>query len=488
MPDHSLDTVARFLVGLARPDDGGDADLLGRFLAGDPAGFEGLLRRHGPMVWGVCRRIAGPDAEDAFQAAFLVLVRKAAGVSPRSAVGAWLHGVAVRTAQEARTRRLRVRQREGGPMPAETPAPATDDGARELLPLLDREIARLPDTLRDAVILCELEGRSRGEAARQLGIPEGTLSSRLAAARKRLARRLGASAGAALALAATAALPASLASAALASAAPGALIPPAVHSLAQGVLMSMTVNKAHACIAAVLAATLLVGAAGLVAQPPGDDKKKDDKPPPAAKEEKDKTKEKPPAVKELPPKPSKPSALEESLKRHEGEIARIRKAMLDEVAAAEKMNEAAAKKAKEDLAAAHKGKDRDAIKKAHEATNEAMREKSRLWRLRVDTKPPQALEARLGLTLSSPGAALRAQLGLAKDKGLVVERVTSGSPADKAGFKAHDILLELGGKAVPDSTSAFREAFAEAKLDGTEASVLRGGKPQTLKGITLPEE
>jgi len=505
MPDHGLDTVARYLVGLARHDDEGDAELLGRFLErGDPAAFEGLLRRHGPMVLGVCRRIAGPDAEDAFQATFLVLVRKAGSVSPRGAVGAWLHGGADRTSLDARTRRSRIRQREGHPMEAEPPAPPADDGARELLPLLDREIARLPAGQRDAVILCELECRPRHEAARLLGVPEGTLSSRLAAARKRLARRLGASAGAALAVAGTAAMPARLAAAVMAGLAPAALMPPAVNALLQGALMSMLVKKVQTLTVAVLALAVLAGAVGLggrdnaTAQPPGETKK-DDKPP--AKSDKDKGDDKkdkdkpPPVVKEN--QPEKPSALQESLKKHEGEIGRIRKAMLEEVAAEEKKAEAAIKKSRDDAAEAGKKRDNAAVRKAHEAGTEAQKEKSRLWRIRTDIesrirmgvpKPPAPAEARLGLGLSGPGAALRAHLGLAKGKGLVVDHVGPGSPADKAGFKTHDVLLEIGGKPVPDDLSAFRKAFADAKLDDAEASVLRAGKPQALKGLTLPAD
>jgi RNA polymerase sigma factor (sigma-70 family) len=171
-----------------------DGQLLSRFLDGrDGDAFAALVRRHGPMVLGVCRRIVGDahEAEDAFQATFLVLARRAGAVVPRERVGGWLYGVAVRTAREARSMRLR-RTAKVAPQ-AELPEPAAksaDPDCAELRLLLDRELERLPEHYRLPVVLCELEGRSRQEVARQLRIPEGTLSSRLAKARRLLARRL----------------------------------------------------------------------------------------------------------------------------------------------------------------------------------------------------------------------------------------------------------------------------------------------------------
>src|SRR5262249_26381574 len=139
---------------------------------------------------GVCRRILGnhADAADAFQATFLVLARKAASVRPRDRVGCWLHGVAWRAARKARAA-LRRRAKEK-PLPVMLPAPAASDAWADVLPLLGGDWGRLPEIYRGAVGLGELEGRPRKEAARLLGVPEGTLSSRLAAARKMLARRL----------------------------------------------------------------------------------------------------------------------------------------------------------------------------------------------------------------------------------------------------------------------------------------------------------
>src|SRR5436190_7229564 len=115
MPTGPLDDVLRRLRGLALPCDDTDERLLERFLTQREEGaFAALLRRHGPMVWGVCRRLlpCAHDAEDAFQATFLVLVRKAASVVPRGRVGNWLYGVAYRTALEARTASARRRSRE----------------------------------------------------------------------------------------------------------------------------------------------------------------------------------------------------------------------------------------------------------------------------------------------------------------------------------------------------------------------------------------
>jgi RNA polymerase sigma factor (sigma-70 family) len=183
---HLLDHLQQAGGGLT------DGQLLGRFVAArDEASFAALVRRHGAMVLGVCRRVLRDfhDAEDAFQATFLVLARRAASVVKRESVGCWLHGVAYRTALEARdlTGRRRARERQVTDMPHPEVAPAE---AQDWRPLLDRELDRLPEKYRTAVVLCDLEGQPRKEAARQLGIPEGTLSSRLAAAHKMLARRL----------------------------------------------------------------------------------------------------------------------------------------------------------------------------------------------------------------------------------------------------------------------------------------------------------
>ena len=170
-----------------------DAQLLDCFLAyQDEAAFETLLRRHGPMVLGVCQRVLGNahDATDAFQAAFLVLVSKATSIRDREKVGNWLYGVAHRTAREARAVLARRRAVEKQVQDMPHPQVQPDGMEREVLAVLDEELSRLPEKYRMPVVLCELEGRSRKDVARQLRLPEGTVSSRLATARKMLAARL----------------------------------------------------------------------------------------------------------------------------------------------------------------------------------------------------------------------------------------------------------------------------------------------------------
>ncbi len=181
---------AALLAGGDRPRDG---QLLESFLSRrDEAAFEALVHRHGPMVLGVCRRVLGNahDAEDAFQATFLVLVRRAASLRFRSLVGNWLYGVAYRTAMKAKVMAARRQARERQAVQRTEPEVPADGLWQELLPHLDRELDRLPEKYRSAVVLCDLEGKGRKEAAGLLGIPEGTLSSRLATARKMLAGKL----------------------------------------------------------------------------------------------------------------------------------------------------------------------------------------------------------------------------------------------------------------------------------------------------------
>ncbi|MFO0798130.1 MAG: sigma-70 family RNA polymerase sigma factor [Gemmataceae bacterium] len=234
-------------AGLARLAGPTDADLLTRFVATrDDAAFAELVRRHGPAVLAVCRRLTGHahDAEDAFQAAFLVLARKADRVRPGEPVAAWLVGVAVRAARNAAARAWRRRGREAlvevvPDVPAPVAEPFDPDAAAAVLD----EVGRLPEFLRAAVILCELEGRSRFAAARELGVAEGTLSSRLAAARKRLAERLAARgfAPTVLAVLAPAVVPRRLlAAAAGLTTAP---VPGSVSTLARGVLPVMDVRR-----------------------------------------------------------------------------------------------------------------------------------------------------------------------------------------------------------------------------------------------------
>jgi RNA polymerase sigma factor (sigma-70 family) len=251
----------------AGADDAGDSQLLERFLRRrDPDAFAALVRRHGPMVLGVCRRLLPEphDAEDAFQATFLVLLRRASDVGRPERLGSWLYGVAYRVALKARGREARRRRGERPLEDAPVEGGVADLIWRELRPVIDEELNRLPEKYRAPVVLCYLEGISKRAAARQLGWPEGTLSTRLHRAREILRRRLtrrglALSAGvvaAALSRGATAAaVPAPLAAAAVAPPAPAA-----VAALAEGALRAMWWNKVK-LLTAVCAALLL--AAGL---------------------------------------------------------------------------------------------------------------------------------------------------------------------------------------------------------------------------------
>src|SRR5262245_49362795 len=170
-----------------------DGQLLESFVASrDEAAFSALVRRHGPMVWGVCRRTLHNhhDAEDAFQATFLVLVRRAGSIVPREMVGNWLYGVARQTALNARAMAGRRKERETQAIEVPDPPAPTQPLWCDLRPLLDEELTQLPDRYRAVVVLCDLEGQSRSQAARQLGCPEGSVAGWLARARAMLAERL----------------------------------------------------------------------------------------------------------------------------------------------------------------------------------------------------------------------------------------------------------------------------------------------------------
>jgi len=196
MATAQMDTVIRHLRrAVLRQDAAGrtDGQLLASFIdQKDEAAFEALVRRHGPMVFGVCRRVVGNhhDAEDAFQATFLVLARKASSVKPRERLANWLHGVALRTAMKAKTMTAKRRGREKQVTEMPEPEAAQQDQWRDLQPLLDQELNGLPENYRLAILLCDLEGKTIKEAAQQLGWPQGSLAGRLARGRKLLAKRL----------------------------------------------------------------------------------------------------------------------------------------------------------------------------------------------------------------------------------------------------------------------------------------------------------
>jgi RNA polymerase sigma factor (sigma-70 family) len=265
-----------------------DGRLLESFVAGrDEAAFEMLVKRHGPMVLGVCRRVIGNlhDAQDAFQAVFLVLARKAAAIVPRELVGNWLHGVAFRTALQARAKLCRRRARELQVMDMPHPTVSNNFDLLDLHQALDRELCKLPDKYRVPIVLCDLEGRSRKEVTGQLQIPEGTLSSRLATGRQLLAKRLArhglALSGGALATvlsqqAAAAAMPSALLSVTVQAAAltaagesAGALLSTQVLALSQGVLKTMFLSKIKVITVLVLGVLLGGVGAGFIKLPGG---------------------------------------------------------------------------------------------------------------------------------------------------------------------------------------------------------------------------
>jgi RNA polymerase sigma factor (sigma-70 family) len=285
-----------------------DGQLLERFVRRrDEAAFAALVCRHSPMVLGVCRRVLGNlhDAEDALQATFLVLVRKAASVVPRELVANWLYGVAYQTALRVKVANARRRAREKQVTAMPEPEAAPPDPWPDLRPLLDQELSRLPDKYRVPILLCDLEGKTHQEAARQLGWPVGTLSGRLARGRKRLADRLArrgflvlsaGSLAAVLSQNTASATPSSplltetvRAAGAFAAghAAATGIIPTQVAGLAEGVLKAMFLNKLKAAglLLAVVFLAAGIGATGVTYQmqaaeqteagkgPPAEDKK-----------------------------------------------------------------------------------------------------------------------------------------------------------------------------------------------------------------------
>src|SRR5438552_1478354 len=194
MGPSSLASFIGRLRRLVEPRCGGldDAELLKRFTAErDEAAFEVLLWRYGPLVLGVCRRMLRreQDVEDAFQATFLTLIRKAGSIARREALGSWLHLVAYRIGLRARAK-ARCDGITNQERVESAVAPAEPDAGGEWRELLDQEVQRLPRRYRQPFVLCYLEGKTHAEAARLLACPPGTIASRLAWARERLRERL----------------------------------------------------------------------------------------------------------------------------------------------------------------------------------------------------------------------------------------------------------------------------------------------------------
>jgi RNA polymerase sigma factor (sigma-70 family) len=261
------------------PDGAGHSDgqLLIWFIErGDEAAFEALVRRHGPMVMSVCRRLLGhhQDAEDAFQATFLVLARKAASIVPPEKVANWLHGVAYHTAWKAKARRAKrlARERQVVVLPEREAPP--QEFCQGLRLLLDQELTRLPEKYRLPILLCDLEGKPIKEAAHSLGWPQGTLAGRLARGRTLLAKRLARrgivlSVGALVAGLSENAAPASVSTCLVSSTVKAAtlcaagqaivagLIPAKVAALTEGIVVTMVLNKVKTLSLALLALVLV---------------------------------------------------------------------------------------------------------------------------------------------------------------------------------------------------------------------------------------
>jgi RNA polymerase sigma factor (sigma-70 family) len=256
-----------------------DSELLDAYVnRADRNAFEVLVRRHGPMVLGVCRRILRneADAEDAFQATFLVLVRKARSIRPRAMVSNWLFGVARNTALKAKgmTQKRQAKEKQAAAL---LKAEAAEEVWRQLQTMLDHELGQLPDKYRVPVILCALEGKTIKEAARNLGLPQGTVATRLSKGRSLLAARLskhgftisaGALAAALTQSAAAACVPVPLVSSTLkavsawsAGQMAAGVISAKVAALTEGVLKVMLITKykvVAAILSVVVASTVLL--------------------------------------------------------------------------------------------------------------------------------------------------------------------------------------------------------------------------------------
>lgn len=251
-------TLTRFtrLVGKLKHDT--DGKLLAAFLAGNQAAFRELVDRHASLVFRVCNRILRhqQDAEDAFQAVFIVLARRAGDVWPQDAVGSWLYGVASRVALKARTLRARRWSREE--TLEEVPQPSGPISEPDIADVIDRAVRKLPEVYRVAVVACDLEGLSRRDAARRLGWTEGTLSGRLARARKLLAdclRKTGTAfpaAGLAVVLGANSTIRAGLIDTVMNLVSTASGVPAPVAALTQGVMPSMFAFKIKTAVAAIL--------------------------------------------------------------------------------------------------------------------------------------------------------------------------------------------------------------------------------------------
>jgi RNA polymerase sigma factor (sigma-70 family) len=265
--------------------DVSDAELLERFVTNqDEAAFAALMARHGPMVYGVCRRLLrhAQDAEDAFQATFLILVRKAASIGKRELLANWLYGVALRVAHRARLAAQKRQTREAADMERIATATHESPKALELSASLEEEVQRLPAKYRDPVVLYYLQGRTNEEIAGELRCPVNTIKTRLSRARemlrKRLTRRgLALSAGAIVTALSPEALTASVPPALIDSTVKaaicfaagdtvaGGVVSAPAAALTKGELHTMFVTKMKTLAVLVLALAMIVGGVGAFA-------------------------------------------------------------------------------------------------------------------------------------------------------------------------------------------------------------------------------
>jgi RNA polymerase sigma factor (sigma-70 family) len=251
----------------------GDRQLLERFTAfRDEAAFAALVRLHGPMVHGVCRRVLGNthDADDAFQATFLIFAGRAASVSKSESLAGWLYRVAYNTALKARGRAAARRRREQRSGDRSCADPLTELTGRELLGVLDEELQRLPERCRLPLVLCYLEGLTRDEAAGRLGCSPSTLKRRLGEGRQRLRGRLERRGLALSAALLTAGIGAAAVSPALAAATVAGVLLVAAGkrpdvSAGVAALLTRGVGARSWKAAALMAAVLIAGAAGALA-------------------------------------------------------------------------------------------------------------------------------------------------------------------------------------------------------------------------------
>jgi len=504
-----------------------DGQLLDRFIKDqDETAFEGLVQRHGPMVLGVCRRILGnhQDAEDAFQATFVVLVRKAASIRPRDMVANWLYGVACRASLKTRSLNCKRRSKEFEMAPTTEQFSSPKDVWFDVQNVLDEELERLPDKYRSPVVLCDLQGKSRKEAAGQLQIPEGTLSSRLNTARQMLAKKLTRrgvvlSAGGLATL-----LSDNVAAAASATAVPAALVLSTVKAahvaavgstlaagamstqaalVADGIVHGMFVTKLKIVAAVLLTAGLLTGGAGYVYYQSGAGSQRaeaktaeiaqsNDKP--AEKQPDQPQAEARPVILPDPPKPEPeepkqpdPSVVgyKEFLKNGDAEIIKIRQAMLKKIDEEEKKTTEAIKNLKPG--------DTASLLQLQLHRQRLHNDRSHVGfgimvgGTKTIAPPMPSQEQLLGIQVTSPTILVVKQLGLEKGQGIVIEKVDPDSPAAKAGLQMHDILLKIHGKSVPSDRKEFKKFLAEITSEtSVEVVVLRAGKEQTLQGLILP--